>query len=119
MHGGRQWSLTWYVAEAAHRGTVQPAGGERYGVFRSGPQSKDHTIIKSFVSQGVADADGRRGRLEPDHVVRARAQAFADRLNAGGIERERALQEAERQARRRRTVARWMGEKVGDEPKPE
>lgn len=81
--------MTYYVAGTG-RGKVAP-----YEVRRNGPYSPIDGVVKSFVASVEDNAKWQWGRVEPDHQVRVRAQAFCDRLNAGGASRERALREAQ------------------------
>lgn len=59
----------------------------RFKVQRVAPESSTSGAIKSFTPRQWHGFD-------LNHEARARAQAFCDRLNGGGIAREQALREA-------------------------
>lgn len=80
-------AMSWYVRAAGGKGYAP------YEVREDARHAKDEGIVRVFVASVEDDPERGWGRVEPDHRVRARAQAFCDRLNAGGIARERALRE--------------------------
>lgn len=65
-----------------------------YVVHRFEARNEREDVVRSFTARQVRGNPFVMRRLEYDHEVRARAQAFCDQLNAGGVARERALQEA-------------------------
>lgn len=76
---------TWYVVRSRW------AGKEYSPVGTEGPAP--HGAVAALRPR-CDEASVIRGGREPDERVRARAQALADGLNAGGCARERALRAA-------------------------
>ena len=81
---------SWYVVEGD-----RTDGKPRYEVHRYAPLAQAPGAVRTFIPQWDGIGLFASG-LEKDEKVQARAQAFADRLNQGGMERERALREAQR-----------------------
>lgn len=67
-----------------------------YEVRGLAPHSDVQGIVKTFKAETTRFIPGTGHVVETEDQVRARAQAFAQRVNAGGAARERALRAARR-----------------------
>ena len=78
--------MSYYVARHTGWGWGSGSPEAPYVVRRSAPYSEVEDVVKTFTGQS----------RETDGQIRARAQAWCDRLNAGGVSREQALREGEK-----------------------
>ena len=71
----------------------EPAGRDGTPMYRIAARGvgRKHGIVRKFRARFTRDRYSGRRRYEPERDVRARAQAFADAMSAGGAARERAL----------------------------
>ena len=82
--------MSWYVAKSTPWGPT----GDRYEVRRYAPYSEADGVLRRFTARRARRLPGTGHVMERSDQVRDRAQAFCDRLNVGGADRERALHEA-------------------------